>query len=173
MADSDHEAVGRAFMWNQWMPIKVNFLVWRLNLDSLPTRVSLGKRGVNVLSLSCELCQDEEDSTDHVFASCRFSQRVWEGIARWCKLSPLFFYGVEDLVHYHEQTRGSKVWKQLIYSIFQATIWCIWASRNNAVFDRKRSSPDRLVEEVKVLSFLWVKHRSKATALGKIGARLM
>ncbi|KAJ0527686.1 putative reverse transcriptase zinc-binding domain-containing protein [Helianthus annuus] len=86
-----------SFSWNRWTPLKVNFLMWRLNLDKLPTRMSLVRRGVNVVSTLCEFCQEEEETTEHVFCSCRFTQKVWEGVSRWCKLPAIYFFGLEDL----------------------------------------------------------------------------
>ncbi|MFS8008942.1 hypothetical protein Hanom_Chr14g01278791 [Helianthus anomalus] len=47
---------------------------------------------------------------------CPFTQKVWDGIARWCRLPTISFFGLGDPVNYHVHVLGSKVWKQLIYS---------------------------------------------------------
>uniref|UniRef100_A0A251UX75 Putative reverse transcriptase zinc-binding domain-containing protein n=1 Tax=Helianthus annuus TaxID=4232 RepID=A0A251UX75_HELAN len=116
LVQNNQTAAATVYSWNRWIPLKVNFLVWRLNLNRLSTRVSLLRRGVQVPSALCELCRDEEESTEDVFCTCPFTQKVWDGIARWCRLPAIYFFFLAWVINYHVHVLGSKVWKQLIYS---------------------------------------------------------
>ncbi|KAJ0868346.1 hypothetical protein HanRHA438_Chr12g0573601 [Helianthus annuus] len=41
----------------------------------------------------------------------------------------------------------------------------MWKSRNDNVFNRKQVSFERLKEEIKIMSFLWFKARSKVQGI--------
>lgn len=42
--------------WYRMVLIKVNVLAWRFSLDKLPTRVNLDRRGLDIPSLCCLVC---------------------------------------------------------------------------------------------------------------------
>ncbi|KAJ0878916.1 putative reverse transcriptase zinc-binding domain-containing protein [Helianthus annuus] len=66
--------LGLEFEWNKWCPIKVNFLVWRLIQDRIPTVIALQRRNVHLPSTQCKLCHEEEETTLHLFGSCLIAQ---------------------------------------------------------------------------------------------------
>ncbi|KAL8218305.1 hypothetical protein R6Q57_021678 [Mikania cordata] len=57
--------------------------------------------------------------------------------------------------------KGSTRWKKVVHSTFVTTLQCIWKSRNAATFEAKAASTQQIMEEIKVLGFLWVKNRVK------------
>jgi len=56
---------------------------WRLLLDRLPTRLNLAKRGMQLTDLSCPLCQEYEESGQHLFTTCKMAQNVWDQCEVW------------------------------------------------------------------------------------------
>jgi len=71
---------------------------WRILLDRLPTRLNLTRRGVQLVNLLCALCLDGDESTDHLFNTCRVVQQVWDQCDRWigkvgysCQFSEFLF----------------------------------------------------------------------------------
>ncbi|KAJ0895798.1 putative RNA-directed DNA polymerase [Helianthus annuus] len=160
-----HAGSGPVHCWNKWCPIKVNFLTWRLFLNRLPTKVALRRRNFQITSSDCVLCEEAEESCDHLFAACSFTQEIWEEVFRWGRIATPFFFSAKDVLGYNTHCRGSRRWQKIIYSIVQTAIWCIWRTRNDVVFNNKRMAVKNVVEEIKVLSFLWLKHRAKAIAL--------
>ncbi|KAJ0445231.1 putative RNA-directed DNA polymerase [Helianthus annuus] len=153
--------LGIQFEWNSWSPIKINFLLWRLIQDRIPTAVALQRRNVDLPSVRCNLCNAFEESALHLFGACSVAIQVWDYIARWCRLKPIFILELKDLANIHNQNRGSKMWKKAVYLVVQTTIWCIWRSRNSTVFNRKRVSVTNIIEEIKLLGFLWMRSRIK------------
>ncbi|KAJ0941986.1 putative RNA-directed DNA polymerase [Helianthus annuus] len=151
--------------WNKWCPIKVNFLTWRLFLNRLPTKEALLRRNFQITSSECIFCKEVVESADHLFAACRFTQEIWEELFRWCRITTPFFFSAKDVLGLHIHCRGSRRWQKIVYSVVQTAIWCIWRMRNEAVFNNKRAVAKNVVEETKVLSFLWLKHRAKAIKL--------
>ncbi|KAM0036425.1 putative reverse transcriptase zinc-binding domain-containing protein [Helianthus debilis subsp. tardiflorus] len=159
------EVPGLVHCWNKWCPIKVNFLTWRLFLNRLPTKVALRRRNFQINSLDCVLCEEAEESCDHLFAACSFTQGIWEEVFSWCRIATPFFFGAKDVLVYNTFCRGSGRWKKIIYSVVQTAIWCIWRTRNEVIFKNKRMTVKNVVEEIKVLSFLWFKHRAKTLTI--------
>ncbi|GJV72163.1 RNA-directed DNA polymerase, eukaryota, partial [Tanacetum coccineum] len=43
--------------WVKYMPIKLNVFAWKVKLNALPTRFNISRRGMDISSLSCPLCQ--------------------------------------------------------------------------------------------------------------------
>ncbi|XP_022019342.1 uncharacterized protein LOC110919377 [Helianthus annuus] len=149
------------FEWNNWFPIKVNFLVWRLIQDKLPTKAALNRRNVIIEDNRCKMCGDEEESALHLFASCRIAEQIWEFITRWCRIKQVLVLELKDLANIHKCNRGSHRWKKTVNLVTQATIWVIWRSRNEAVFEGKQPYVNRMKEEIKMFGYMWLKSRVK------------
>ncbi|KAF5761564.1 putative reverse transcriptase zinc-binding domain-containing protein [Helianthus annuus] len=79
------------YEWNGWVPIKVNFVAWRLVLNRLPTAVNLVQRNINIPDTRCKVCNEEDESASHLFVACNFAQKVWDFVVGWCRLGPLFY----------------------------------------------------------------------------------
>ncbi|GKB88583.1 RNA-directed DNA polymerase, eukaryota, reverse transcriptase zinc-binding domain protein [Tanacetum coccineum] len=56
--------------WLRCIPIKVNIFIWKLRLDKLPTLANIDKKGIDVASLLCPICNAHVENVDHLFFSC-------------------------------------------------------------------------------------------------------
>ena len=65
-------------IWKVRTPHKVNLFVWKLMQDSLPTFLALKNRGICHHS-TCPFCNEEEESTSHLFLHCTFTRACWHG----------------------------------------------------------------------------------------------
>ncbi|KAM0000902.1 putative reverse transcriptase zinc-binding domain-containing protein [Helianthus debilis subsp. tardiflorus] len=151
--------------WNKWCPLKVNFMTCCLFLNRLPTKEVLLRRNFQLNNVGCAFCEEAEESADHLFAACRYVWEIWEEVFKWCRISSPFFFCAKDVLELHNHCRGSRRWKNVVYSVIQTAIWCIWRVRNDAVFNNKRATVVNIVNEIKVLSFLWLKYRAKTISL--------
>ncbi|GKD91180.1 RNA-directed DNA polymerase, eukaryota, reverse transcriptase zinc-binding domain protein [Tanacetum coccineum] len=71
--DTMLEAGLAATRWIRHIPIKINVFLWRLNLNRLPSRVNLDRKGIEVDSLLCPTCQLDVETVNHNFLSyCRW-----------------------------------------------------------------------------------------------------
>lgn len=115
---------------NKWLPIKVNFLHWRLLLNRIPNRSLLNKRGVNVNSIFCPLCGLHEEDTQHLFAYCSFARSIWCHIRLWLHLLIIPSSSINILLNTanYGLRMGSK--KQKAGDVvLKYTLWCIWKAR--------------------------------------------
>ncbi|GJU91524.1 RNA-directed DNA polymerase, eukaryota, reverse transcriptase zinc-binding domain protein [Tanacetum coccineum] len=68
--------------WVKMVPIKVNILAWKMNLDGLPTRLNLFSRSVEIPLILCPVCNEVVESSSRILLSCYFSRQVNSRICR-------------------------------------------------------------------------------------------
>ena len=56
--------------WNNWVHIKVNILIWRIRLHSIPIRERFSHRGIEVESIMWLVCHNVVETVDHIFTKC-------------------------------------------------------------------------------------------------------
>ncbi|GJX57117.1 RNA-directed DNA polymerase, eukaryota [Tanacetum coccineum] len=107
-----------ATRWIKSIPIKVNIFAWKLHLDRLPTRVNLARRGVQVLSSSCPVCNTVQEDVPHLFFLCDVARDVSRLICRWWNVSwsPVGSY-LNWLSWFNSIRLGSNV-KDLLEGVF-------------------------------------------------------
>jgi hypothetical protein len=139
---------------------------WKALLNRIPTRCNLARR--NVLgpeaNSTCVLCNRLEESTLHLFIHCDMSSKVWLMLMRW--LDRFFISPPNLFVHWacwRTGERNNNVLKGLEV-IWLATIWTLWKTRNDKVFNGTISRVDDVVDEVKVLAWRWVLGRIRIPA---------
>ncbi|KAM0029767.1 putative RNA-directed DNA polymerase [Helianthus debilis subsp. tardiflorus] len=150
-----------ALDWNNWCPKKVNFLLWRIIQDKVPTYAALARRNIVIQDNVCKMCGEEVESALHLFASCRIAEQIWEFVSRWCRIQQVFALELKDLANIHKSNNGSQRWKKVVSLVTQAAIWVIWKSRNEAVFEGKQPYVNKMKEEIKMLGYTWIKSRVK------------
>ncbi|GKB74695.1 RNA-directed DNA polymerase, eukaryota, reverse transcriptase zinc-binding domain protein [Tanacetum coccineum] len=84
--DSLLEAGIAATRWIRHILIKINVFLWRLNLNSLPSRVNLDRRGIEVNSLLCPTCYLDVETVNHIFFNCELAKVLWALLAKWWEL---------------------------------------------------------------------------------------
>nr|GEW11214.1 RNA-directed DNA polymerase, eukaryota [Tanacetum cinerariifolium] len=69
--------------WIKAVPIKVNILAWKVRLNGLPSRVNISRRGIDINSILCPICEREVESVSHVFFSCYVAKDNFKKVCRW------------------------------------------------------------------------------------------
>ncbi|XP_022007783.1 uncharacterized protein LOC110907058 [Helianthus annuus] len=147
------------FLWNNSVPKKVGVVSWRAVLERLPKRAALAARNIDVGDTRCPFCGEYEETSEHLFASCQFSQMVWSVITQWCKVPPLIAFSFKDVLDLHLTVSGSKRRKKVLNAITQVVVWSMWRMRNEVIFNHASPSVVKVVEEIKYMAFLWIKNR--------------
>ncbi|XP_021975294.1 uncharacterized protein LOC110870420 [Helianthus annuus] len=151
-----------AMKWEKWLPIKVNFFVWRLRLDRIPTRSALLRRNISMPSCVCPLCETGIETAQHLLlAECIFAAEVWSRVHRWCRIVPNYNNSILDLLNLKDVSLNSKWEQKLIRGVFMITCWVLWKERNNKVFNSSKPRVVEVVASVKAFSFFWFKHRTR------------
>nr|GEY55309.1 RNA-directed DNA polymerase, eukaryota [Tanacetum cinerariifolium] len=78
-----------ATRWNRNIPIKVNVFLLRLNLNKLPSRVNLERKGVEISSILCPSCHLDVETVNHIFFNCELAKDLWSLLNKWWEVDIL------------------------------------------------------------------------------------
>ncbi|GJX89544.1 putative RNA-directed DNA polymerase [Tanacetum coccineum] len=150
--------------WNSWVPRKVNIFNWRVYNDGIPHLSNLDKRGIDVHSLLCPLCDLEVEDTNHVLFSCSKVKVLWVKCFDWWGLViPLTVQTAIDLSSSFPINFGNKWVVQAFHGVRLVTLWVVWRWRNrvvHALSDKKESIRNEdIFSQIQVLSLLWISNR--------------
>lgn len=81
--------------WNKLLPLKVNILMWRLVNERLPTIINLDKRGMDLHSTRCPMCDEDQETELHIFGKCKVAVVLWNMVSNWWRCnSSLVLMGI-------------------------------------------------------------------------------
>nr|GEV32490.1 RNA-directed DNA polymerase, eukaryota [Tanacetum cinerariifolium] len=69
--------------WSKVVPIKVNFLAWKMRINGLPTGFNISRRCMDIESILCPICEAAVESTRHIFFTCRVANEILRKISCW------------------------------------------------------------------------------------------
>ncbi|KAJ0899134.1 putative reverse transcriptase zinc-binding domain-containing protein [Helianthus annuus] len=144
---------------------KVAIVAWRAEMERLPTKCALIHRNITVQNNLCALYGDYAETCEHIFVSCQLSQSVWQNIADWLKIPPIFAFAITDLLDLHGVSANARKKKKALHAVILVTFWCLWKMRNEAVFKQASPNTTKIMDEIKTMAYLWVKNRSKMVEL--------
>ncbi|GJW99717.1 RNA-directed DNA polymerase, eukaryota [Tanacetum coccineum] len=82
--------------WVKYVSIKVNVLAWKIKMDVLPTRLNISRRGIDIRSISCPICDCGVESSEHLFFRCKLTREIARKISLWWNVN------YEDVNSYDE-----------------------------------------------------------------------
>ena len=108
--------------------------MWFVSRNSIPTRVMLGSRGFN-LCLTCEVCENSDESIIHALRDCPGAKRVWIELSISSKNQEFYNLALSEWLKSNCSStqfysRPRIPWKML----FPQALWLIWLQRNKVIF---------------------------------------
>ncbi|XP_071729150.1 uncharacterized protein [Rutidosis leptorrhynchoides] len=145
---------------NGLVPKKVEVFIWRARLGRIPVRFELDKRGIDLNSVRCPICDGDIETVEHILFSCQVAKDIWAKVLKWWGYNSVIF-GFEDIFN---GTFGG-VAQDHKKNQWQAVCWVVcyilWKNRNAKVFKNKLETGPSLFSEVQVLSYDWISRRCK------------
>ena len=134
----DQMQTSKAFklLWNIKISPSVLVHTWRLLLDRLPTKVNLVKRDMQLTNMLCPLYQEGEETSQHLFGTCKVAQKVWDQCDRW--VGNVIVRHESTIIHFLSffiiglRQCANNAWKGMWVTI----VLEIWNHRNKVVFNR-------------------------------------
>ncbi|GKB67550.1 RNA-directed DNA polymerase, eukaryota [Tanacetum coccineum] len=103
--------------------------MWRFFLDTLPHRLNLSSRGLDIDSIMYPLCNNNVESNAHVFYSCDNASNIWNLVRGWRDAKFPLLSSYEDwdswFLHWHAsndakvQAYCSRCERLHLYTLFQ------------------------------------------------------
>ncbi|XP_071741061.1 uncharacterized protein [Rutidosis leptorrhynchoides] len=107
-------------MRNNLVPKKLEIFVWWSLKKRIPVRMELDKRGIDLHSVRCPVCDDDLESVDHSLVRCKFALDVWARIHKWWNFGNHSFSDVDILegkVAHSSTALGQKLWQAVVWNI--------------------------------------------------------
>ncbi|XP_071727663.1 uncharacterized protein [Rutidosis leptorrhynchoides] len=145
---------------NGLVPKKVEVFIWRARLGRIPVRFELDKRGIDLNSVRCPICDGDIETVDHILFSCQVAKDIWAKVLKWWGYNSAIF-GFEAIfngtfggvAHDHKKNQ----WQAVCWVV----CYILWKNINAKVFKNKLETVPSLFSEVQVLSYDWISRRCK------------
>ncbi|PWA74117.1 RNA-directed DNA polymerase, eukaryota [Artemisia annua] len=98
---------GCSTRWNNFVPIKLNILLWRIALARIPSRDNLVSHGIVLDSTLCPVCSTSLETVEHVFADCVELRGIWSNISRWWNVPTPSHVSVDSLINWADHSKLS------------------------------------------------------------------
>ncbi|GJU76154.1 RNA-directed DNA polymerase, eukaryota [Tanacetum coccineum] len=149
--------------WIKYVPIKVNVHAWKVKIDLLPTRINISRRGIDIDSIMCPICDNGAESSSHLFFTYRMVRQIVRKISHWWDVPYDEVNSYEDLITWLVNLRLLSKLKQMLESVFYVMWWHLWSYRNKLIFYSNSPSKAMLFDDVVSRSFYWCRYRCKAS----------
>ena len=134
---------------------------WRVAHGRLATKSNLQKRGVVLLSLSCPLCGEEDETEEHVFINCTVARSVLHDFGKWWNIDINRISNLPSLFEWGNtlNLKGSKL--KIFTTALFTYLWQIWKLRKDKIFQGVNREGEILIfSQIQALSYYWVRHRA-------------
>ncbi|GJU86306.1 RNA-directed DNA polymerase, eukaryota, reverse transcriptase zinc-binding domain protein [Tanacetum coccineum] len=98
-----HPLEPQPFKWNKILPIKINISSWQIFHKRLPTHCNLNRRGIDLNSTRCPVCDEDIETKEHLFNSCRIAKDTWFKVLIWWKINNVSISSLSDAINLAER----------------------------------------------------------------------
>ncbi|XP_071688500.1 uncharacterized protein [Rutidosis leptorrhynchoides] len=131
----------------------MEIFVWRACKKRLPTLVELDKRGVDLYSVRCAICNDDVETIDHSLIFCKNAYEVWTIIYNWWGLGPFSEPSILETFDGSVMQQSSKMGGLIWQAVEWTCGYLLWKNRNLKAFKNKDGCVPNLVNEIQLMSF--------------------
>ncbi|KAL9299590.1 putative reverse transcriptase zinc-binding domain-containing protein [Arabidopsis thaliana] len=124
------------------------FICWVAAWKRLHTRDRLTQWGLNIPTV-CVLCNVVDETHDHLFFQCQFSNEIWSFFMIRAGMTPPHLFG--PILLWLKSASSSKNLSLIIKLLFQASVYLIWRERNCRIHTTHSRTPPTIIKEVQQL----------------------
>ncbi|XP_071740873.1 uncharacterized protein [Rutidosis leptorrhynchoides] len=126
---------------NKYVPQKVFIFSWRVIQLKIPVKCELDKKGIDLHTILCPLCDQHIETVNHALINCQKVSSIWIQLLDWWNQNSSTISNINEAIisdqgFSHNPTR---------HSLWQATKWIacyiLWKHRNLKVFSGKIWNP--------------------------------
>ncbi|XP_071695221.1 uncharacterized protein [Rutidosis leptorrhynchoides] len=148
-------------MRNRLVPKKIEIFTWRVCKKRIPVKTELDKRGIDLHSIRCPICDESLETIDHALIFCKQSMDLWSRIFRWWGFGNFSNLSGNEILRGNGPTQSSRYGKLIWQAVEWVTTYHIWKNRNNKVFNDKIWNVPVAFNEIQTKSFEWIANRAK------------
>ncbi|GKB67983.1 RNA-directed DNA polymerase, eukaryota, reverse transcriptase zinc-binding domain protein, partial [Tanacetum coccineum] len=151
-----HSVSSTVTCWNKVVPLKININTWRVLNGRMATRANLDRRGIDLDSVRCPICDDVVETEEHLFVDCKIARDTWINVLNWWRIPNTTFQSLQDVFQLADDSPLEVKFSRFFDAVIQTTIWSLWRFRNNVIFSLNKPSKDLLFNDIMILSFNWI-----------------
>ncbi|GJS89701.1 RNA-directed DNA polymerase, eukaryota, reverse transcriptase zinc-binding domain protein [Tanacetum coccineum] len=151
---------GMETRWNRYLPKKINIFIWRVLRDRLPTRWNLSRKGIDLDSLNCPICDTSVETTNHSLWFCSLATTLWHRVFVWLDIAPPNPSNIQDVFSWLDNMRLSSAQKSALEVICGVVFWSLWHFRNKLIFDTSPPNRSILFDNIVDCSYRWFSSRN-------------
>ncbi|XP_071739232.1 uncharacterized protein [Rutidosis leptorrhynchoides] len=127
-----------ATLRNNLIPRKIEIFVRRCLQKRLPVMIELDKRGIDLHSVRCPICDDDIESVEHSLIFCKDTMAIWDRMFSWWGLGNMSNFSLNENLCSNGPSSTTTLGKKIWQAVEWVSAYLIWANRNNMVFKGKK-----------------------------------
>ncbi|XP_071728938.1 uncharacterized protein [Rutidosis leptorrhynchoides] len=116
---------------NNIIPKKIEIFAWRTLKKRLPVRIELDKRGIDLDSVRCPVCDDDLESVEHSIIFCKNALDIWDRVYKWWNMGSFSSFSIQEVLGDDPASNTSKFGKKVWLAVRWISAYLIWKNRNN------------------------------------------
>lgn len=149
--------------WNKFVLRKVCIFVWRLMPGRIPIRVVLDRFCLDLNTILCPCCGEVIETVDHCIVLCNRVQGGWQQIFSWWNMGNFNMLSISDIINHEGHSNFDNNQKLSWQAVLWSIMYLIWNIRDKVVFKNSAISHQLIGDEVQMLLYFWMIHRSKGS----------
>lgn len=155
MEDKDLRSI-----WKNICPPKVELFVWMAVQNCFASKSVLVRRGMLASEFeACPLCNNANETPNHLLLLCDCAWKVWSAILAWWKFEWICTPNLLALLQFWNIFKFKSLERLLWLGCFYAVMWTIWTSRTEKVFNNKAFVVEEIIDLSKTRMAIWVKRK--------------
>ncbi|XP_071715003.1 uncharacterized protein [Rutidosis leptorrhynchoides] len=140
-------------MRNNLVPKKLEIFIWRACQKRLPVLFEIDKRGIDLHSVRCLLCDEDLETVEHSLIFCKLSLDIWDRVFAWWGFRNMSNLSLSEILRgkcpLPSSILGTKIWQAVEW----VCAYLIWKNRNEKVFRGKSWTAPVALNEIQLKSF--------------------
>ena len=130
-------------IWNPIVPPKLGFFAWEASWGKVLTLDQLKRKGIPLVN-RCSLCEENEETIDHLLIHCSRAKLLWDLLLVITNLHWVFPCTVRQLLLAWQSASIGKKRKRVWMAAPLCIFWTLWMERNRVVFENEVPSAHRM-----------------------------
>ena len=143
-------------IWNPIVPPKLGFFAWEASWGKVLTLDQLKRRGFTLVN-RCFLCEEEEETIDHLLIHCSTAKMLWNLLLAIADYDWVFPLTVRQALLAWQNARVGKKRKRVWMAAPLCLFWTVWIERNRVAFDNEIPSASRMKSSFLLTLWSWAK----------------
>lgn len=145
-----------AFTWKSRAPLQCRFFAWLALRNRCWTSDRLARRGLPHQD-ACPLCDQHEESIQHLLLGCVFAKQVWLWMGRITDRHEFAPQNGESLGKWCSRQDRTTVDRKVTRAKCLLGMWMLWKHRNDVVFNGATPSLAATMHKIREEGRLWAK----------------